>query len=210
MRQTPYQIRAMPLLLWALLLACVVPECILIGADQGWWGTNRWRPDSYAYGAFWAGLLKGWLPNYPFQPYVMFISYAFLHAGFWHLLVNMVVLMALGRHTIGRIGPWKFTLFYLLCILGGGIGFAEMTNTLQPMVGASGALFGLIAANLVWHVLDNQDESTPLYKALLRPVFALLIINLGSLLIASGQVAWETHLGGTITGLALAPLFRKP
>lgn len=205
----PKRFLAMPIILWFVLLACVLPEFALVGADFGWWGTNRWRSDSYAYGAFWLGLLKGWLPNYPLQPYVMFVSYAFLHAGVWHLLVNMIVLVSLGRQAIGRIGPWKFAIFYLLCTVGGAIGFAGLTNTLQPMIGASGALFGLIAANLVWYALDERSSRTSRYKTWLRPVSIMVLLNFGSFLISSGHIAWETHLGGTISGLLLAPLFRK-
>ncbi len=199
----------MPAILWIMVLACTVPEALLIGADLGAWGTIRWRPDSYAYGAFWAGLLHGWLPNYPLQPYVMFVSYAFLHAGLWHLVVNMIVLVSLGRHIIGQIGAWWFIVFYMLCVLGGALAFAALTNTLQPMVGASGALFGLVAAALIWNRRGVSPHHPLSFSTIAWATALMIVLNLGSYLLASGHLAWETHLGGTIVGLTLAPFFRN-
>lgn len=206
MRQPSLHLQSMPAVLWLLLLACVLPELIFIGADLGLWGTIRWRPDGYAYGAFWQGLLSGWLPNYPSQPYVMFISYAFLHAGFWHLAVNMVVLIFLGQQVIARIGSTRFTLLYMLSILGGAAGFALLTSTFQPMVGASGALFGVIAFHFLSTSLDRHTGQHQTFSACLGPIAIMALLNAGSYLLASGHLAWETHLGGTITGLLFATL----
>ncbi len=190
-------------------MACVLPEFILLGADHGLWGTIRWRPDSYAYGAFWVGLLRGWLPNYPYQPDVMFVSYAFLHAGVWHLLVNIIVLVVIGRRIIRHAGVWRFVVLYFTCVIGGAIGFALLTSKLQPMIGASGALFGLIAAKLLWDAIDASNRKKSRFSTILRPAVIMVALNLGSYLLASGHLAWETHLGGTITGLLLAPMLRR-
>jgi membrane associated rhomboid family serine protease len=139
----------------------------------------------------------------------MFVSYAFLHAGIWHLCVNMIVLVALGRQIIQRTGLWRFVGLYFACVIGGAIGFAILSSKLQPMIGASGALFGLIATKLLWDALDASHQKTPHVGTILRPTAIMLALNLGSYLLASGHLAWETHLGGTIASLFLAPLLRR-
>ncbi|NHX27304.1 rhomboid family intramembrane serine protease, partial [Escherichia coli] len=93
----------------AIALACIVIELTLVGADLEFWGARWWRPWLYQNAAFWRGLLaEGWRPNYPAQPHAMFVTYAFLHAGVMHLIVNMVTLHSLGTEIINRGGARRF------------------------------------------------------------------------------------------------------
>ncbi|WP_245306203.1 rhomboid family intramembrane serine protease [Roseovarius aestuariivivens] len=204
----------MPWPLALLVLASVLPELALQGADMGLWGSARWRPFAYEHFAFWSGLLGGWIPNYAAQPWLMFLSYAFLHAGFGHLLVNMITLVSVGRAEIDRVGVWRFVIIYIASALGGAVGFELLTSKLQPMVGASGALFGLVGAWVVWDICDVMRERPALSTlawAILWPVVLLSGLNLLMYWAASGNLAWETHLGGCLAGALLAPfMMRKP
>ena len=98
----------------ALIIAlCCAAEAMLLGADWRLWGSPIWRSESYQYGAFWAGLLHGWRPNYATQPLLMFVTYPFLHSGPSHLIGNMLSLGWLGQIALTRLGTRGFLLLYL-------------------------------------------------------------------------------------------------
>ena len=206
--------RSARLVLLALLLISVLPETILLGADLGIWGSPRWRRFTYEHFAFWTGLLRGWTPNYPFQPALMFVTYALLHAGIGHLLVNMVTLVSVARPELDRVGAWRFGAIYAVSVLGGAVGFALLSDKLQPMVGASGALFGLVGAWVIWDISDTlraRPGIATLAYAILWPIILLSVLNMLMFWVTSGHLAWETHLGGFIAGALAAPfLDRRP
>ena len=196
--------RLFPLLaLWALVGLCALPEVVLQGADLGIWGAPGWRGTAYGWLGFWPGLLYDWRPNYPLQPLTMFVTYGFLHVGALHVVVNMITLWSLGRAAIDRAGPRGFVLLYAASLMGGALGFGLLTNTTIPMVGASGALFGLIGGVLVWAVIDRRREGLTLWPVG-RAVLGLAALNVVLWFVAGGQLAWQTHLGGFLTGAAMA------
>jgi membrane associated rhomboid family serine protease len=187
----------------AIIVLCAVPELVLQGADLGLWGSTQWRILAYQNGGFWIGLLGNWRPNYPLQPYLMFATYGFLHGGLIHLIVNMMTLVSLGKIIIGRIGGWRFVLLYVLALLGGGIGFYLLSESNAPMVGASGALFGLAGAVAAWEYVDRFVARIELWPVL-QLVFVLFLLNLVLWWAMNGQLAWETHLGGFVAGWIFA------
>ncbi|MFX0547522.1 rhomboid family intramembrane serine protease [Roseovarius sp. S1116L3] len=185
--------------LLAIMLACVAVEAVLQGADHGLWGTPRWRGLAYEYGGFWRGLLGTWQPNYAAQPVVMFASYGFLHGGFLHLLVNMITLVSLGQIVIERVGQLRFAVIYTGTLLGGAAGFALLSSAVQPMVGASGALFGLAGVVVGWEYTIRRAAREGL-GPVLRVIALLIALNLVMYWAMDGSLAWETHLGGFIAG----------
>lgn len=193
-----------------LLIATTLPELVLLGADFGLWGSNLWRDVTYAYGAFWNGLLDDWRPNFALQPYIMFLTYAFLHAGLAHLVLNMLTLATLGRLMLERTGQLGFLLVYFAAVVGGGFGFALLSQTDQPMVGASGGLFGLAGYIVMWNIstalprVQPQDRWRAVRRYLLTPIAVLIAIHPVLYLLTGYPIAWETHLGGFLTGAALA------
>jgi len=187
--------------LLAILLVCVALEALLQGADLGLWGTPRWRGLAYQNGGFWKGLLDNWRPNYPAQPVVMFASYGFLHGGAVHLLVNMITLVSLGRLVIERVGQLRFALIYTLSLLGGAVGFALFSTAVQPMVGASGALFGLAGVLTGWEYTARRLAREGIWPVL-RVVGLLTLLNVVMYWAMDGSLAWETHLGGFLAGWA--------
>ena len=188
-----------------LALSCCAIEIVLQLADYGLIKPDRLRLLAYEYGGFWPGLLKNWVPNYKWQPYTMFLTYGFFHSGLLHLVVNMLTLWSLGQAVLYRVGTIGFVLIYLASLLGGATGFAFLAPELRPMVGASGALFGLAGALLAWMYVDRYT-----YKQGLLPVaqtvLLLVLLNIVLWWAMDGQLAWETHLGGFITGWLAATL----
>lgn len=193
------------LVLWGLLVVPIVIEGVLSAADLGLVEPARLRRIVYDYGGFWPGILGSWQPNYALQPAVMFLSYGFLHTGPAHLLVNMITLWSLGRAALARVGGWRFCLLYLLSILGGAAGFALLSETVRPMVGASGALFGLAGALLAWNYVDRFAERVSLWPVA-RVAALLLLLNLVMWGAMGGLLAWQTHLGGFLAGWVAALL----
>lgn len=195
---TPFYEKKKRILVVLILLCCAV-EGVLQLADHSDIGGPRLRLLAYEYGGFWVGLLRSWTPNYSSQPYLMFLSYGFLHGGLWHLVFNMVTLWSLGLPVLERVGPRGFLLLYTASLLGGALGFALLASTLAPMVGASGALFGLAGGLLAWAYIDRFTLQEVLWP-IARTAGLLLALNIVMWWALDGQLAWETHLGGFITG----------
>lgn len=189
----------------ALIALCCAVEVVLQLADWQIIGSPRLRTQAYEYGGFWAGLLQSWTPNYPNQPYLMFLTYGFLHGGLLHLLINMITLWSLGQAVLERVGVRGFLLLYTASLLGGAVGFALLASTLAPMVGASGALFGLAGGLLAWGYVDRFTLQEALWPVV-RAVGLLLTLNAVMWWALDGQLAWETHLGGFVTGWLAATI----
>lgn len=209
------KIRQFPIVLTVIFLGCLAVELLLLGADYKLWGSQNWRRFSYEHGAFWVGLLYGWTPVYSGQPVAMFATYAFLHTGLKHLVGNMLILIFIGPGQVRRVGGMRFSVLYAASALGGAIGFALLTDSLRPMVGASGALFGLVGALVVWDISDTlraRPGLKTLAYAMLWPLLLLTALNYGSYWASAGNLAWETHLGGLLAGAFVAPFLdrRKP
>lgn len=186
-----------------LIAATALPEVILWGADTGLWGTPRWRMIAFEYGAFWAGLLDNWRPNYALQPVAMFVTYGFLHAGPVHFTVNMITLLSLAPPILVRVGPARLMLLYAVSLIGGAAGFALLGPVAAPMVGASGALFGLAGAYLAWEWSDRRAAGISRWPVL-RVTLMLVGLNLVLWWVMAGGLAWQTHLGGFVAGAAMA------
>lgn len=199
--------------IYAIIGICTAVELVLLAADLGLLAVPRLRTLAYQYGGFWVGLLGTWRPNYPSQPYLMFATYAFLHGGVVHLGVNMLTLYSLGRLVISRVGQARFLLLYVVAALGGALGFAVLSAQLRPMVGASGALFGLVGAWIAWDYVDRYTFSEPLLPVL-RPILILIVLNVVLYYAMGGHLAWETHMGGFLAGFfgafLIDPRSRKP
>lgn len=196
------------LVLLCLLLSIAAAELVLQGAGWGLWGSARWRQLAYQYGAFWAGLLHGWHPNYTAQPYVMFFSYAFLHSGFGHMFSNLAATVPLGLMVLERRRGRDLALVWLAAIPGGGLGFGLLATSAAPMVGASGAVFGLAGALVTWRWQEDRAAGQPATMRALVVTAGLVALNLVMWLSLGGMMAWETHLGGFIAGAVMAMLLR--
>lgn len=193
-----------PAVIWLVGLTCLA-EIVLTLAEAGGLGGLGLRRWLVLHGAFWNGLLSGWDALYPFQRELMFMTYALLHGGLLHLIGNMVAVLALGGIAVARIGQKGFLLLYLVTAIGGGVGFALLSNSESPMVGASGAVFGLIGAWKFWEWQTRQYLGSPM-RPLWQFLLGLVVLNLVLWLALSGLLAWEAHLGGFVTGVLFAAI----
>jgi len=191
----------------AMIAVYALIEAVLEGADLRLWGSVLWRPLAYQYGGFWAGLLHGWQPNYAFQPEAMFVTYSFLHAGLSHLLGNMLALVALANMIGDRLRPRAFLALWIVSTLAGAAGFGLLGTSLRPMVGTSGALFGLAGLLVVWEAGEARRNRLGLA---LGWTLALVGLNLVSWWLDRGNLAWQTHLGGFLAGVLWGLLASPP
>ena len=195
--------RPSPVVLW-IGGSCIVVELVLQAADFGLIGSPLWRSLAYQNGAFWPGLLRGWQANYSAQPVLMFVTYAFLHGGFGHLAGNMLALLALGRIAAAHIGQRAFAVVYTVSALGGAATFGVLAQSPQPMVGASGALFGLAGAWLNWDYVAHRR----LWR-LIRGAGFLAGLNVVLWFLLDGALAWQAHLGGFLAGWITVALLKR-
>ncbi len=194
--------RSVAIMYWPitiLIVLCCVVEVALSLGDLEFWRLGGLRQTAYDWGGFWPGLLQNWRPNYTAQPYAMFLSYGFLHGGLIHLGMNMVTLWSLGSGVVDRVGATRFLALYLGCVLGGAAGYGLLAETVRPMVGASGALFGLVGALMAWAYVDRFTARVGLWPVARVGAF-LIAINLAMYWALDGQLAWQTHLGGFVAG----------
>jgi len=146
------------------------------------------------------------------------ITYMFLHASWLHLLSNMAFLWVFADNVEDAFGHWGFLAFYMLCGVTAGLthSFAQPAS-LSPLIGASGAVAGILGAYLL--LFPRARVWVLLFMRLPIPISAAwaLIGWIGFQVIAmfldNGQsrisVAWWAHIGGFATGLAVTWLFRE-
>ncbi len=197
-----------PTAVWLIFAACTLPELTLTGADLGLWADPRLRGTAIEWLGFWSGLLYDWQPNYAAQPWLMFLTYGFLHGGLAHWAVNMLTLLSLGRTVARPLGGWRFLSLYLALMVAGALGFAMVPNgSMAPMVGASGALFGLAGVILAWEYRYRRRRGRSL-APVIQNLVLLLAMNVAPWFALKGQLAWQTHLGGFLAGWVLAQWVR--
>jgi membrane associated rhomboid family serine protease len=144
----------------------------------------------------------------------------FLHAGWLHLLANLLYLAVFGLPVERRVGGPRFALLYVVSGLVGSLAYLVAQPTLeQPAIGASGAIAGVIAAHLTLFPGATLGSLAPvlfLHVVDSAPTLLLLLVWLATQLfssvasLTSTGIAWWAHLGGFASGLALAQLLRKP
>jgi membrane associated rhomboid family serine protease len=144
------------------------------------------------------------------------ITYQFLHSDFLHLLSNMLFLWVFGDNVEDAMGHFKFLVFYLLSGIAGGLAHAWMVpNSTLPLIGASGAVAGVIAAYLILHprvrvwVLAFRIIPLRIKAVWVLGVWAatqIIMITIAPF----DQVAWWAHVGGMAAGAILVLVMRRP
>ncbi len=119
----------------------------------------------------------------------------FTHVELWHIGFNMLALYILGPQLEALLGRWRFLALYLLSGLAGSLTVYWLSATNSQTVGASGAIFGLMAALLIVAVRVRGD---------VQSLMTLVAINVVITVIGAGYISWQGHLGGFVGGLALA------
>jgi rhomboid family protein len=156
----------------------------------------------------------------PFPAGVTLFTSMFLHGGLFHLAGNMLYLWIFGNNVEDAMGRFRFIVFYLLCGIAAAVGHAMTdTQSLVPMIGASGAISGILGAYLL---LYPQARVLTLFILgfFVRMIEVPAIVVLGfwfvfqflNALVAQGGgggVAWYAHIGGFLAGMMLIGLFKK-
>lgn len=132
------------------------------------------------------------------------VTYMFLHAGFWHIFLNMMTLFCLGPETERSMGPRHYLAMYLLSGVAGALGWLWLTpNPASFCVGASGAIFGVMAAfatlypNRQLTIVFLIPVTTAAWKAVLGlAALQFLLITGGD----SSNIAYAAHLAGAFAG----------
>lgn len=182
---------------------CALLEAAFTLLELPLFGLGGLRRQAIIHGAFWPGLLEGWAPVFPGQRLTMFFSYALLHGGLMHMIFNMLILVHLAREAVARLGDWGFLLLFLVTAAGGGAAFWLMSSSQGPMLGASGAVFGLFGATMFWDWQRRRAQGAPV-QPVLRMGLGLVVMNVVLWVLVQGYLAWEAHLGGFLAGLAFA------
>jgi membrane associated rhomboid family serine protease len=147
----------------------------------------------------------------------------FLHGSWMHLIGNMWFLWLFGNNIEDSMSRGRFTVFYLLCGLAAAL-FQVFTDpdSIVPMVGASGAISGVMGAYLVLFPRVRVFTLVPLgffITSIALPAWAMLLywafLQLGSGLMSGvgqegGGVAFWAHVGGFVAGVVLVYAFRRP
>ena len=149
-------------------------------------------------------------------PILAVFTYMFLHGGWMHIIGNMLFLWVLGDNIEDAFGSVRFFFFFMLCGAAGGVAhLLANPDSVVPLVGASGAVAGVVAAYLMLR---------PCAKIVVL-VYGLVPLRLGSawvlgfwaliqiwyvLSAPGGDTAWWAHVGGLLAGAGLTLLFRRP
>jgi membrane associated rhomboid family serine protease len=147
-----------------------------------------------------------------FAPWQL-VTYAFLHGGILHLGFNMLALYMFGGAIERVFNERRYVLYYFVCVIAAGLtqlGFAAITGTVYPTIGASGGVFGLLLAYAIYF---PNNRVMLLFPPIPMParVFVLLYAILELYLGVTGTqegVAHFAHLGGMVGGYALLRLWR--
>jgi len=144
-----------------------------------------------------------------------YITYSFLHGNLLHLGSNMIFLWVFGDNVEDAMGHIRFLIFYFLCAAAGAFVHGLLLPDSQgPLIGASGAVAGVIAAYLMLHprvrvwvlVLGRIPLPLPAFIPLLFWVgfqFVMVITDIG------GEISWGAHVGGIIAGAVLVLFMRR-
>lgn len=175
------------------------------------------------------GDAAGTLPGGRLAAATQFVTHIFVHGDPMHLAFNAAWLLAMGTPVARRLGAMRFLAFFLLCGIGGALFFLLFFNV-APMVGASGAISGLMGGvlRLLFVPPTEGGAEAPAGKVAHGEVLSLrdalgdrrVLIVIGSwtvlnivvalaapAFLGDVTIAWEAHLGGFFTGFLTFGLF---
>ena len=165
-------------------------------------------------------LLVGLDPN----DYAPFVTMAFLHGGWLHLIFNMWTLWLFGRSVEARLGAFRFAVLYGTCILlASGAHFLANMDSGTPTLGASGAIAGVLGAYAILFPRSKIVFVLPIwFIPLIFRLSAMIFVGIwfglqllqgaGSELLPSfgAGIAWWAHIGGFVAGLVFGSILAPP
>ncbi len=206
--------RLTPLVTWGTIAACIVVFFWQLSLSEG----TQEAVLTYAFVPrnFFVADVTATLYGVPWSWFTLVTS-MFLHGGFLHLGGNMLYLWIFGNNVEDAMGHARFVVFYLVCGIAAALS-EGLINPLSdlPMLGASGAISGVLAAYVLIYPRARVTVIIPL-GILLYPTkisafyvvgfwFALQLLNLVGTTPGGPGTAWWAHVGGFAAGLAFTPL----
>lgn len=210
--------RRTPFVSWAIIAACIGVFVWQLGMTEateeeaiaafGFIPARLFRGEDDA-----TVLMQAW-------PWLTLLTSMFLHGGLLHLAGNMLYLWIFGNNVEDAFGHSRFLVFYLLCGAAAALSEGVMNpHSAIPMLGASGAISGVLAAYLLIYPRARVTVIIPL-GILLYPMkisalyvigfwFVMQLLSLTFATAGQAGVAWGAHVGGFGAGLLLAPLFSR-
>lgn len=173
------------------------------------------------------GAKLNYLINAPYHQWWRFIMPMFVHVNLPHVLVNMYSLWIVGPYVEKLYGTAKFTVFWVLTgiagvvasyltvrpnLATGSLGRFLFKNMDVPSAGASGALFGLVGVLFVFGIKFRRELPEGFKRAFGTGMLPIIIINLFIGYVGRGIIDNAAHLGGLLSGAALAAVvqYRRP
>lgn len=189
---------------------------ILLNIAVFFYGTSLPFPPSTLYADY--ALVPIELLSRPLEVYPTIYTSMFLHADIWHLGGNMLYLWIFGNNIEDVLGKLRFVLFYFLC--GTLAAFGHITTELDskiPMVGASGAISGILGAYLILFPFAKIRTFIFLgffwtiarIPAIVLLLFWIILQIWNSAFTTAGATAWFAHIGGFIVGVLLILPFKN-
>ena len=203
-----------------ILTIAIIVGCILVWFLQISLGPGGEREAIISFGLVPSAFLGNTFQNGPISPLFTVFTSMFMHGGLMHLGGNMLYLWIFGDNIEGALGHTRFLFFYLICGIAAALAqvFVDPTSNI-PMIGASGAVSGVLGAYLIFY--PRARVRTLVFLGIfitflrLPAVFLLGVWIIGQIISAmlsspgSPGVAWFAHLGGFGCGLILGPLMKK-
>jgi membrane associated rhomboid family serine protease len=215
--------RAPPVVLW------LIAVLTALHAARIWLPAARAQDLAYEYGLVPARYSRAFLesrmadPGTVWERAVPFVSYMGLHNDWTHLAINSLFCLAFAPIVARRFGALLFLAFFILCGIAGALSYLALAwGSPAAMVGASGAISGLMAAAL--RMLPGQSPWAAPGTAPLAPIFSRQMLVFTATLVAinlltglsgfsiggeNAQIAWQAHLGGFAAGLLLCGPFDR-
>jgi membrane associated rhomboid family serine protease len=168
------------------------------------------------------GLVPAQLSAKPTTAWITILTSMFLHGGWFHILSNMWVLFIFGDNVEDRMGPGRYLIFYLLSgVAAALLQTFFLQDSREPMIGASGAIAGVLGAYLILFPRARIASLVPIFfifTIVEIPAVIFLLFWFGSQLFsgwlslggtAGSGVAWWAHVGGFVFGMIGVFLFAQ-
>ena len=201
-----------PIVTYILIGLCVVVFLLQLGSQS-----YRTGQLFYSFGLI-PSVLMGYdhfpMDLYVVPAYITIFSSMFMHGGFMHIIGNMLYMWIFADNIEDDLGSTKFIIFYLLSGIGAAMTQVLMdTHSQVPMIGASGAIGGVLGAYLINHTNARVLVLIPFgFFSQLIKIRALYVLGFWFILqfiSQGGGVAYAAHIGGFVSGIILILFFNK-
>jgi len=205
------------------LTVSIIALCVLVFLWQASLGARGGQAVVYSLGLI-PSVLTGQVELPPelrvLPAWLTLFTSMFMHGGFMHLAGNMLYLWIFGNNIEDALGRVRFVIFYLLCGIAAATGQILQDPASEiPMIGASGAISGVLGAYLLLYPKARVLVLVPLgfYLSMMKlPAawvlglwFVMQLVSSALTDSSGGGVAWFAHIGGFVAGMVLIPFMKR-